>query len=86
MDRLRPLVAHCRRQMQLYGKDYPGKPVRPLAVYTLTSIVREPVGILCLISTNDGIQSFTQALYHLASPPEDIQPLREEIEVYYHNL
>ena len=66
-------------------KDYPGKPVGPLTVYT-PSIVGEPAGVLCLISTNDGIQSFTQALYHLASPPEYIQPLCEEIEVYYHDL
>ena len=35
---------------------------------------------MCLIATNDGNQSFTQAIYHLASRPEYIQPLREEIE------
>ena len=54
-------------------------------VYT-TSIVREPAGVLCLISTNDGNQSFTQALYHLALRPECIQPLRKEIENSYHEL
>jgi len=32
MDHLRPLVADRRRNMQLYGKDYPGKPVGPLIV------------------------------------------------------
>ena len=53
-------------------------------MYTTGSIEREPTDVLCLISTNDAIQSFSQALYHLASPPEYIQPLREEIEDYYY--
>lgn len=90
MDHLRPLVADRRRNMQLYGKDYPGKPqdmlswflddvdgntdeekLKHIAFHILT------VDYGAVYTTS---MSFTQALYHLASRPEYIQPLREEIE------
>ncbi|KDR74053.1 hypothetical protein GALMADRAFT_250782 [Galerina marginata CBS 339.88] len=90
VSHLRPLVEERRRNIERYGKNYPGKPEDILSWFMdevdgnndeekLTHLAFH------ILTVNFGAvytiaMSFTQALYHLAACPEYVEPLREEIE------
>lgn len=89
-----PLVEERLKQERLHGRDWPGKPndllswlldghprpeertIHDLAVRTL---------LVTFASIHTTSQAFTHALYDLATKPEYIQPMREEIEALIEN-
>jgi len=87
---IRPLVEERRRNIQRYGKNYPGKPEDLLSWFIdevdgdTDEMKLEHIAFHLLMlnfgSVYTTTTSFTQALFHLAAHPEYIEPLREEME------
>jgi len=87
---IRPLVEERRRNIQLYGRNYPGKP-EDLLTWFMDEVdgdtdekKLEHIAFHLLMlnfgSVYTTTTSFTQALFHLAAHAEYIEPLREEME------
>ncbi|KAG6812162.1 hypothetical protein H0H92_004093 [Tricholoma furcatifolium] len=93
---IRPLLEERREKMEMYGQDYPGKPQDLLTWFmdnvdgdtdeeklrhVAFHLMMVDFGAVYTISTDVPLmQSFVQALYHLAAHPECIDPLRQELE------
>ncbi|KAF8799220.1 cytochrome P450 [Phlegmacium glaucopus] len=87
---IRPLVEERWRNIQLYGRNYPGKPEDLLSWFMAevdgdTDEMKLEHIAFHLLMLNFGsvyttTTSFTQALFHLAAHTEYIEPLREEME------
>ncbi|KZT20329.1 cytochrome P450 [Neolentinus lepideus HHB14362 ss-1] len=87
INHLKPIIEERRKQRQEYGLDYEGKPNDMLSWFmdeadanesTIENLTRRILTVnFAAIHTSS--TSFTQALYNLASRPEYIAPLREEI-------
>ncbi|KAG5651328.1 hypothetical protein H0H81_009081 [Sphagnurus paluster] len=90
---LEPIIEERRKNMEEYGKDYPGKPVRMLENDMLSWLMDEAKGdetssrnlTLRILTVNfaaihTSTMTFCHALFHLAEHPEYIKPMREEIE------
>ncbi|KAF8507441.1 cytochrome P450 [Gautieria morchelliformis] len=85
---IRPLVEERQKKIDEYGINYPEKPVDFLswlmdeAEGEERSLMNLTYRILHLnfASIHTSSMSFTHALYHLASQPEYIEPLRNEVE------
>jgi len=85
---LGPMIEERQQKIDEYGSDYPDKPNDMLAwlmdqaTGTERSVRHLTLRILALnfAAIHTSSMSFTHALFHLASRPEYIQPIREEVE------
>jgi len=86
---LEPLIKERLAQVEKYGEDWPDKPND--AISWFLEVAKEPhqrtvesFAIRILLMNFAGIhttsQSFSNALFHLATSPEYVQPMREEVE------
>ncbi|KAF8165950.1 cytochrome P450 [Crassisporium funariophilum] len=94
-NHLRPVVEYRLKQERIYGADWPDKP-SDIITWTLEGAkaageertVRNMAKRMLLFSfasTHTSSVAFSQVLYELASRPEYIQPLRDEVEAVMDN-
>jgi len=88
MKHLRPIIEHRQRRYAEDGHNYPGKP-NDVLTWLMEESEGEEKTVEALTSRmltvnfaaiHTSSMTFTHALYHLASMPEHIAPMREEVE------
>ncbi|KAF8513190.1 cytochrome P450 [Gautieria morchelliformis] len=84
----KPIIEERKRKIEKYGWDYPDKPVDMISWLldeaqgkerTPENLTRRLLA-LNFVAIHTNSISFTGALFNLASRPEYIQPIREEVE------
>ncbi|KAL5522639.1 hypothetical protein ACEPAG_8657 [Sanghuangporus baumii] len=89
LKHLQPVIEHRLAQAEKHGKDWPGKPNDMLSWLMDDGPENEKRNVKALThriltlnfaAVHTSSISFTHALLHLASHPEDIKPLREEVD------